>query len=530
MAQQATEQAVKAALNALGKERRGYDIHRLFEELRSSLLFRVAMTATVRTYLCISLVTWPLRLLVGEASRLWRRRASWRTRRDEMNICVIGGAGYVGLVTGLGLAEIGHRVVNVDSDREQVCRLNGGDSLIYEEGIGHMLRKNLDAGRIRFATELDDAIPDSDVVFIAVGTPSRDDGQADLSAVIQVAQALVRHLHRYRVVVIKSTVPMGTVELVQSILRRECREGEDFDIVCNPEFLREGNGLYDFFCPDRIVIGSCSERAMEMMRAVYEPIVRRQVLFNGAPPGTAPVPVVETTIASAQMIKYASNAFLATRVSFINEIAGLCERVGADVREVARGMGYDSRIGHAYLEAGLGFGGPCLEKDLKALIKIAESNSYEPRLLRAVLDRNDRQVQEVVTRLKGMTGYLLYQRIITVFGLAFKPNTNDVRNSVSLKVIGQLEKEGATVRCHDPVALPEARRLAPQRTYFEDPYEAVRNADALLILTDWPQYAELEYGEIRNRMARPCIVDGRNLLDPASMRGLGFSYTGVGRP
>ena len=446
-----------------------------------------------------------------------------------MNVCVIGGVGYVGLVTGLGLADIGHSVVNVDSDRSRVVRVSGGDSPIYEEGIGPMLRRNLDAGRIRFTTELDEAVPESEVVFIAVGTPSLHDGQADLTAVIKVTEALVRHLSTYRVVVIKSTVPVGTVELVQSILRRERREGEDFDIVCNPEFLREGYGLHDFLHPDRIVVGSCSERAMDIMRALYEPIVQRRVVFGNPPPATGPVPMVETTIASAQMIKYASNAFLATRVSFINEIAGLCDRVGADVKEVARGMGHDLRIGRSYLEAGLGFGGPCLEKDLRALIKIAEANSYEPQLLRAVLDRNDRQVQEIINRLKGMTGYLLYQRIITVFGLAFKANTNDVRDSVSLKVIDQLEKEGATVRCHDPLAVPEARELAPQRTYFEDPYEAVKSADALLILTDWPEYVQLDYGRIRNLMASPFLVDARNILEPAVVKGLGFAYSGVGR-
>ncbi|MBI4321086.1 MAG: UDP-glucose/GDP-mannose dehydrogenase family protein [Chloroflexi bacterium] len=448
-----------------------------------------------------------------------------------MDICVVGGAGYVGLVTGLGLAETGHQVVNVDLDQNKVERLKQGCSPIFEEGLEPVLRRNLDAKRIRFVTNLDEGVADSQVIIIAVGTPSKLDGQADLSAVIQVAEALVKHLDQYRVVVIKSTVPVGAVELVRSILSRDRREGVDFDIVSNPEFLSEGRGLYDFFYPDRIVVGTGSEKAMQVMREMAAPVILRKVYWKEGgprPQATQPVPVVETSLASAQMIKYASNAFLATRVSFINEIAWLCERVGADVKEVARGMGYDPRIGPSYLQAGLGFGGPCLEKDLRALIKIAEANGYEPQLMCSVLDQNERQIDHVMNRLKDMVGYLLYQRIITVFGLAFKANTNDVRSSQSLKVIDRLEKEGAAVRCHDPLAVPEAREIAPKRTYVEDPYEAVRQADALLILTEWPQYVALDYRLIRERMANPCVIDTRNILNANAMRSLGFTYAGIG--
>jgi UDPglucose 6-dehydrogenase len=452
---------------------------------------------------------------------------------ESMNVCVIGGAGYVGLITGLGLAEIGHQVTNVDVDQGRIRKLQVGESPICEEGIEPLLKRNLDAGRLRFSTDLVAAIKSSRVVFIAVGTPSLEDGQADLSNVIQVTQDLSRHMAAYTVLVIKSTVPTGTVEIVQSILRQEKQEGKDFDLVANPEFLREGKGLYDFFYPERIVIGTGSEQARRVMRALYQPIVEGGTswLDKGPRPGRpCPVPVVETDLTSAQMIKYASNAFLAARISFINEVAGLCEKVGADIKEVVRGMGYDPRIGHAYLQAGLGFGGPCLEKDLRSLISIAEGNGHEPQLLRAVLERNGKQVDQMVAKLKQLSGHLLPGKIVAVFGLAFKAGTNDVRNSLALKVIDRLEREGAIVQAHDPMAIPEARALKPHLAYYDDPYEAVRHADGLLILTEWPCYSQMDYGKIKARMATSCIVDGRNLLDPRALAALGFTYVGVGRP
>ena len=381
-----------------------------------------------------------------------------------MNICLVGGAGYVGLITGLGMADIGHSVINVDVDEDRVRTLQSGKSPIYEEGIETVLVRNFESGRLSFTTDLQSAVASSEVVFIAVGTPSLEDGQADLSQVIQVAEELVKSIDRYKVIVIKSTVPVGTVELVLGILGREKSEGTHFDIVSNPEFLREGKGLYDFFHPDRIVIGASSEKARAMMRTIYSPVIEGRVSWPGQgprSPTSVPVPVVETDLASAQIIKYASNTFLAARISFTNETAGLCEKVGADIKEVARGIGHDPRIGHGYLEAGIGFGGPCLEKDLRALIKIAEGNGYEPQLLRAVLERNERQVGEVIGKLKEHIGYLLYKKIIAVWGLSFKAGTNDVRNSPALKVIDWLEKEGATVRAHDPVAIPEVRALKP---------------------------------------------------------------------
>lgn len=450
-----------------------------------------------------------------------------------MNISVIGGAGYVGLVTGLGLAEIGHEVVNVDVDQDRVTRLQKGDSPLYEEGIGPLLQSNVEAGRICFTTDMAEAVRGSDIVMVAVGTPSRDDGQSDLSQVIQVAEEMVALLDSYKVVVIKSTVPVGTVELVLSILQRDRQEGRDFDIVSNPEFLREGKAIQDFFYPDRIVIGSRSAKALQTVRQMYGPVIERKAPWPKSQPistTTTPVPVVETDLASAQLIKYASNAFLATRISFVNEIAGLCDAVGADVKEVTSGMGYDARIGHSYLEAGLGFGGPCLEKDLRALIKMAESNSHEPHLLHSVLERNDRQITDILTKIKSVTGYLLYKKIVAVFGLSFKAGTNDVRNSLALRVLDRLDSEGAVAKAHDPASISEARLLRPGITYCEDPYEAVDQADVLLILTEWPSFQELDYGAIKERMASPRIVDGRNLLDGSKLRELGFTYVGVGRP
>jgi len=451
-----------------------------------------------------------------------------------MKICVVGGSGYVGFITGLGLAELGNKVINVDIDSDKVEFLNQGRSPIYEEGIDleEILKRNLKAGRLEFTTDLERGVKGAEVIFIAVGTPEKESGEADLSQVINVAEDLLKSIDNYKVIVMKSTVPVGTVELVCSILKREKVEGEDFDIVANPEFLREGKGLYDFFNPTRIVIGTNSEKARQTMRKLYAPFIGAitdiELRTVNLELSTS-VPLVETDIPSAQMIKYASNTFLATRISFINEIASICEQIGADVKEVARGMGYDPRIGHEYLEAGIGFGGPCLEKDLKALIRIAEDNDYEPRFLNAVLEKNEYQVRQVIAKLKELTGYLLYRKIIAIFGLAFKAGTNDMRTSLSLRVIDQLEKEGAIIRAHDPLAIPEAKKIKPSIEYCEDPYETVHHAEALLILTDWPEYRDLDYSRIKEQMASPNLVDGRNLLEPQALEESGFEYRGVGR-
>lgn len=448
-----------------------------------------------------------------------------------MNICVIGGAGYVGLATGLGLSQIGHQVINVDVNEERIAKLSTGQSPIFEDGIESILKQNLDSGRIKFSTDLTAAVADSSFVFIAVGTPPKDDGQADLTQITQVAHRLSECLDDYKLLILKSTVPADAIGVIRSILGKNNTEGKNFDIVSNPEFLREGRALHDFFFPDRIVVGSSSDQAKATLRDMYGPILAGNPPWKNGEDGRSPkpVPMIETDVASAQMIKYTANAFLATRISFINEIAGLCESIGADVEEVVRGLADDPRIGSSYLNAGLGFGGPCLEKDLDALIKIAENYSYDPQMFRAVMERNQKQVGTIVVKLKQLTGGGLRGLKIAVFGLSFKAGTSDVRNSLAIKVIEDLEQEGAMVSAHDPMARWEAHSVAPNLECFDDPYQAANDAHGLLILTEWPEFKTLDYNKIKESMSSPVIVDGRNLLDPRAMTSMGFSYIGVGR-
>lgn len=451
----------------------------------------------------------------------------------SMNVCVIGGAGYVGLITGIGLSQLGHQVINLDIDQDRIATLAAGESPIYESGIESLLRYSLNNGTISFTTDFAAAVSASQVIFIAVGTPPMEKGHPDLSQMISVAQQLAAQIDDYKLIVVKSTAPVGTLDLLRDLLSDRLEEGRDFDLVVNPEFLREGKGLQDFFYPDRIVIGTTSEKARCLINSLYQPLIDRDISWheNGITVvSTGPIPVIETDPATAQMIKYSSNAFLAARVSFINEIAELCGKVGADVNEVSLGMGYDPRIGHTYLQAGLGFGGPCLEKDLNALIKIAEGEDHEPHLLKAILDRNERQKTQMIAKLKEMCGDSLDRLTFAVFGLAFKAGTNDVRNSLAIGVVDRLAQEGAQVQAHDPVAIPEAKELRPDIIYCEDPYHAVEQADALLVLTEWPSFNDLDYKRIKRRMAFPRIFDGRNLLNPASVRELGFTYAGIGRP
>ena len=447
-----------------------------------------------------------------------------------MNVCVIGGCGYVGLITGLGFARLGHRVVNVDIDAAKVTLLASGQSPIYEEGLEEALRQCLDSGNLHFTTEMAQGVPDAEVVFVAVGSPAQNDGSADLSQVSHVTEQLALALIGYTVMAIKSTMPVGTMELISGVLRTRKVEGRDFDLVVNPEFLREGRGLDDFFHPARIVLGTGSERARGVMRRLYAPFLDGAQAQHAAPvPMSRDVPLLETTIPNAQMVKYAANAFLATRLSFINEVAAVCEQVGADVLEVIKGLSHDPRIGGHYLQAGIGFGGPCLEKDLRALIQFSREHDYEPPFLQAVLERNNQQVRRVLEKLEGLVGPVLDQKRIALFGLAFKPGTNDVRTSLSLRIMTDLLEERAVVCAHDPVAISEGRRLKPQASYFEDPYQAAVDADALLLLTDWPQYRELDYAAIGAHMRARNVVDGWNALDRGRLESLGFRYCGVGR-
>lgn len=445
-------------------------------------------------------------------------------------ICVIGGAGYVGLVTGLGLSEIGHQVINVDVRQDQIDKLNAGKSHIYEEGILPILRRNLNSGKLRFSTDLVSSAKDSQIVFITVGTPSSPTGKIDLSQIIEVANQLRLCMNEYKVIVIKSTVPVGTTELIQDILN-DGAEHNNFDIVANPEFLREGNALKDFFFPDRIVLGGDSTKALSTIKSIYKPIIKRDILIGeieNPPKKSNPVPVIQTDIASAQIIKYASNAFLATRISFINEISGICEQVNANIKEVANGMGYDSRIGHSYLEAGLGFGGPCLEKDLSALIDTVDQDTYETKVLQAVLDRNAKQVLSIVNKIENLLDTGIYNRTIGVLGLTFKAGTNDIRNSLAIRVVSELYKRGAVVQTYDPVVKDEVRAACGNVKPCDSAYEAAYGADALVILTEWKDFLFLDYHQIYSDMSNPCIVDSRNLLVPEDMIYLGFKYVGVG--
>lgn len=451
---------------------------------------------------------------------------------EGKNICVVGGAGYVGLITGLCLSQIGHNVINVDVDHNRISLLRSGVSPIYEQGIDDLLKDNLGAGRICFSSNLGPALESSDVIFLAVGTPALDSGKPDISQIIKVAKQLSGCLRSYKLIIVKSTVPLDALEILLDILGEVGNEGQDFDVVINPEFLREGKGIQDFISPDRIVWGVESARAVQMLREIYEPIISGSSIATFGPDGNTQsraIPVIETNRPSAQIIKYASNAFLATRISFINELADLCEEVGVDIGDVALGIGYDRRIGHEYLSPGLGFGGPCLEKDLLGLIGLTDNYANRSQLLRSVLQRNDSQVPELINKARNFIGGSFRQKTVAVFGLAFKAETSDVRNSPALKTITLLKHEGAKIHVYDPVAVLDHDDQSDLISCFKDPYEAVYQADVLMILTEWAQFRELDYSYIKQQMSSYNIVDGRNLLEPEVLKKLGFSYVGVGR-
>jgi len=428
-----------------------------------------------------------------------------------MNITIIG-TGYVGLVTATCLADLGHRVVGVNRDPKKSAGLNDGRVPMYEPGLAPILRRALRRGDIRFTTNFSDALQSADVVFIAVGTPAKDNGSADLSQVRTVARQIGRHLRRYTVIANKSTVPVGTAQEVTRIIRRTYRG--KFDVVSCPEFLREGSAVRDFMQPDRIVIGSSSDRATRLMLSVFSKLG-----------GTKLVTAVET----AEMIKYASNAFLATKISFINEIANVCDLVGANVEDVARGMGLDPRIGQAFLKAGIGYGGSCFPKDVHALNTIAGTKGYNFRLLKSVIEVNNRQramlVQKIQRVLKRISG-----RRIAVLGLAFKGNTDDIRESGAIDIIRLLQKSGAKITTYDPAATANAKSvLNGSISYARNPIEAVRGADAVVIATEWPAFRRLPWRRIRSLVRRPVIFDGKNLLDRAAIESSGFKYFAVGK-
>lgn len=434
-----------------------------------------------------------------------------------MNLVIIG-SGYVGLVTGACLSEFGHTVTCVDSDAAKIASLHRMEIPIYEPGLSDLVEKNCAASRLSFTDNGSEAIRKADAVFIAVGTPSsrRGDGYADLSYVYAAAADVAKNLSGYTVIVDKSTVPVGTARQVQRIVR-DANPEADFDVVSNPEFLREGAAINDFMHPDRVVIGVETERAAEVMQAIYKPLslIER--------------PIVVTGLESAELIKYASNAFLAAKISFINEISGLCEAIGADVTEVARGMGLDGRIGKKFLHAGPGYGGSCFPKDTKALMRISQEHGAPLRIVEAVVEINEAQKARMVKKIRSALGNLESGRIVGVLGLSFKPETDDLRESPSLTIIPRLIEIGIKVRAHDPVSMPAAAELLPGVEFVETPYDAAENADALVLMTEWNEYRALDLDRIKRSMKSPAFIDLRNVYEPEMMRELGFTYTSVGR-
>jgi len=445
------------------------------------------------------------------------------------NIGVIGGAGYVGLVTGVGLAALGHKVSSMDTDQQRLKMLRAGKSAVYEDGLEPILKQLLDLEMITFTDDQSETVKNSDVLFIAVGTPSLASGAADLSAVIAVAEQLRDDISRYTVVVVKSTVPVGTLNVITEILSQKLTEGEDFDVVSNPEFLREGSGLIDFFAPSRIIVGSTSERASELVREIYEPLLSGTTVVD-VPwiDGTREIPYVNTDPTSAQLTKYAANAFLATRISFINEIAGISEKVGGNIGDIVEGLGLDSRIGPSYLQPGIGFGGPCLDKDLRALITVAGENSYDPVMFNGVLQRNELQLREVINKITAAVGSSLYQKRIALLGLAFKEGTNDVRNSLSIRLYSALRDQGASVVGHDLLGVDESKELEPDLEASDDLEFVLQGADVVVVLNSEDVYSQIDWSDSRGADKRPHIVDTRGILDVGKLTASGVNFDILG--
>ena len=432
-----------------------------------------------------------------------------------MHIAVIG-SGYVGLVTGTCFAEFGDDVTCVDVDAEKIARLARGEITVYEPGLNQLVKKNLQAGRLRFTTDIGSATEQSLVVFLAVGTPPKADGSADLTYLEGAAREISEHLDSYKVIATKSTVPVGTGRRLASLIREHLPKPLGFSVVSNPEFLREGAAISDFMRPDRVVIGGDDEQAIAIMRDLYRPLYLIET------------PFVITSLEGAELIKYAANAFLATKISFVNEIANLCEKVGCDVHEVARAIGMDRRIGSKFLHPGPGFGGSCFPKDTRALAAIGREFSSPMRIVDAVIEVNEQQRLSMVPKIETLAGGLQGKRI-AVLGLAFKPETDDMRDAPSVEIIRGLIHRGATVSAYDPVARQEAQKIIPEIEFAEDEYVAAAGADVLVFMTEWNQFRALDMERISSLMRVPRIADLRNIYEPDDMRNLGFEYVGVGR-
>lgn len=438
-----------------------------------------------------------------------------------MNIAIVG-TGYVGLVTGACFADTGVNVTCVDVDEKKIAELKQGKMPIYEPGLDELVTKNYAAGRLHFTTSLEEVLNEQDIIFSAVGTPPDEDGSADLKYVLQVARTIGRNLNKYVVVVTKSTVPVGTAVKIRDVINEELEKRGvqiDFDVASNPEFLKEGSAIKDFMSPDRVVVGVDSERAKRLLTRLYKPflLVNFRVIFMDIP--------------SAEMTKYAANSMLATRISFMNDIANLCEKVGADVNMVRDGIGSDARIGRRFLYAGCGYGGSCFPKDVKALVKTADDNGYSMEVLKAVERVNERQKALLFTKLQKAFGTTpLSGHTVTLWGLAFKPETDDMRESTALVMIHLLSEAGCNIRVYDPIAMDECkRRVGDVVTYCRDMYDAVEGSEALLLLTEWKQFRLPDWQKVKDRMKRPLMIDGRNIFDAQEMMDMGFDYHCIGR-
>ncbi|HBU69944.1 MAG TPA: UDP-glucose 6-dehydrogenase [Elusimicrobia bacterium] len=427
-------------------------------------------------------------------------------------ICVVG-TGYVGLVTGACLSDLGHKVICVDVDKSKIAMLRKNVMPIYEPGLAEIVKKNIKSGRLSFSTNLGESVKSSETIFIAVGTPPRDDGSADLSFVETVASQIAANMNSYKLIVDKSTVPVETGEWVEMTIKRNIKKNVEFDVASNPEFLREGSAVYDTFNPDRIVIGVKSKRAENLLKEIYAPIK---------------APVLVTDIKSAEIIKHASNSYLAMKISYINAVANLCEKTGADVAKVAEGMGMDKRIGRSFLNAGIGFGGFCFPKDLEAFYWISKKMGFDFKLLKEVKEINEYQrkllvkkIEEAVWNLKGKT--------IGVLGLAFKPDTDDMRFAPSVDIIAMLQEHGARIQAYDPAAMKKAKMILKGVTFKKNAYDAAKGADCLVIVTEWNEFKELDLSKVRRLLKHPIIIDGRNIFEPQVMKKLDITYKSMGR-
>lgn len=429
-----------------------------------------------------------------------------------MNISIIG-SGYVGLVTSACFAELGNKVTCVDNDETKIRSLKRGLMPIYEPGLEELVLNNVKKQRLKFTCSIKDAVATSEIIFIAVGTPSLENGEADLTGIENVAHNIARNMTSYRLIVEKSTVPVETGKWVKQTISNYIRRGVKFDVASNPEFLREGSAINDFMHPDRIVIGAESKTAKSTLLDLYKPLKAT---------------IVVTNIRSAELIKHASNAFLATKISFINAVSRICEEVGADIMEVSEGMGLDKRIGPSFLNAGVGYGGSCFPKDLDAFIDISEKLGYNFELLKSVRNINKEQKEVMLKKIKDCL-WIIKNKTIGILGLSFKPNTDDIRNAPSLHIIKALQAQGACIKVYDPSAMMKAREVLAGVKFCKDSYDAAKGCDCLLIITEWDEFKELDFARIKKLLKRPVIIDGRNIYEPATMENFGFTYISIGR-